>query len=204
MGGVWACPSEQEVAITGGWGQGSSACEFLEQGGGGPGVGLWAPELSTSSAGPGRPGLQDTDWALPSLGLGRLGGRYGLWWPGGSGASHAGPSLPRLLLQALQAFRPGSPWRRQSPREPARVQGRAESWEEGAPPIQPSRAPQPGGPELGSTTPVSPNPHQDHCSRPWEGIMEHNDKESLPEWGWGWEVRLHVSSQMHTRKSQLL
>ena len=47
---MWVCPSEQEVCWISGrsWGQGSSACEFLGQGGGGPGVGLWAPELSAS------------------------------------------------------------------------------------------------------------------------------------------------------------
>ena len=158
--------------------------------------------LPLLSAGPGRPGLQDTDWALPSLGLGRLRGpARGLRWPGGSGASHAGPKPSPAAAAGPAGLPPGSPGRGRARGSPQGFKAGPRAGEEGAPPIQPSRAPSQVALSWVSTPPpVSPHPHQDHCSRAWEGIKEHDDTESLPEWGGGGRLGLHVSSQMHHQK----
>ena len=157
--------------------------------------------LPSPSAGPGRSGLQDTDWALPSLGLGRLGGpARGLRRPGGSGTSHAGPKPSPAAAAGPAGLPPGSPGGGRARGSPQGFKAGPRAGEEGAPPTQPSRAPSQVALSRVSSPPRLPHPHQDRCSRAWEGIKEQDDKPSLPEWGGGRRLGLHVSSQMHHQK----
>lgn len=157
--------------------------------------------LPSPFAGPGRSGLQDTDWALPSLGLGRLGGpARGLWRPGGSGTSHAGPKPSPAAAAGPAGLPPGSPGGGRARGSPQGFKAGPRAGEEGAPPTQPSHAPSQVALSRVSSPPCLPHPHQDRCSRAWEGIKEQDDKPSLPEWGGGRRLGLHVSSQMHHQK----
>lgn len=133
---------------------------FWGRGGRGPRVGLWAPELSPSSAGPGRPGLQDTDRALPSLGLGRSGGpARGLRRPGGSGASHAGTKPSPVAGAGPTGLPLGSPGGGRALGTPDGFKAGPRAGEEGAPPTQPS-----GSPSQVALSRVS-------TRSPWSGLL---------------------------------
>lgn len=115
--------------------------------------------LPPSSAGPGRSGLQDTDRALPSLGLGRLGGpACGLRWPGGSGANHTGPKPSQAAAAGPAGLPPGSPGRGRARGSPQGFKAGPRAGEEGAPPTQPSWAPSQVALSRVSTPPRVPPP----------------------------------------------
>lgn len=149
--------------------------------------------LPSLSAGPGRSGLQDTDWALPSLGLGRLGGpARGLRWPGGSGTSHAGPKPSPAAAAGPAGLPPGSPGggRARARGSPQGFKAEPRAGEEGAPPTQPSRAPsQVALSRVSSLPTVSPTPIRIAAPGPGRGSRSMMTNPVTARVGWGQEVR---------------
>lgn len=127
--------------------------------------------LPSPSAGPGRSGLQDTNRALPSLGLGRLGGpACGLWWPGGSGASHTGPKPSPAAAAGPAGLPPGSPGGGRARGSPQGFKAGPRAGEEGAPPTQPSHGPSQVALSLvSSPPPVSHTPIRTAAPGPGRG-----------------------------------